>query len=58
MGMHVMGVRVDFGGCAAPDIARAFASDPDSDTRVVVPSVVSWRCRDCWTNPPSPTVER
>ena len=29
-GMHVMGVQVDFGGCAAPDVARAFAAAPRS----------------------------
>ena len=36
MGMHVMGVRVDFGGCAAPDIARAFAAATRAATRVRV----------------------
>ena len=40
MGMHVMGVQVDFGGCAAPDVARAFAAATRAAAgfRVGVPS--------------------
>ena len=39
-GMHVMGVHVDFGGCAAPDVARAFAAATRAAAgfRVGVPS--------------------